>query len=78
MSENWSTWCRSLLLKLYKSTCYLGILGLEGLLIAYWLEPSTKGQPPERGQRLCSQSVLYSEVQLYRGLHGGSAGYKNA
>ena len=55
-----STWCRSLLLSY--STCYLGILGLEG---PYWLEPPTKGQPLKRGQKLCSQSVLYSEVPLY-------------
>ena len=61
-----SSWCRSLLLSF--STCYLGILGLEvlrGLKIAYWLEPPTKGQPPKRGQNLCSESVLYSEVPLY-------------
>ena len=45
-----------------RSLCYLGILGLEG---AYWLEPPTKGQPLKRGQKLCSQSVLYSEVPLY-------------
>ncbi len=29
-------------------------------------EPLTRGQPPKRGQKLCSQSVLYSEVPLYR------------
>ena len=28
-------------------------------------EPPTKGQPPKRGQKLCSQSVLYSEVPVY-------------
>ncbi len=28
-------------------------------------EPPTRGQPPKRGQKLCSQSVLYSEVPLY-------------
>ena len=56
------TWCRSLLLSF--STCYLVILGLEGLKVAYWLEPPTKGQPPKRGQKLCSESVLYSEVPL--------------
>jgi len=59
MSRNCSTWYRSLLLSF--STCYLGILGPEG---AYWLEPPTKGQPLKRGQKLCSQSALYSEVPL--------------
>ncbi len=29
-------------------------------------EPPTRGQPPKRGQKLCFQSVLYSEVPLYR------------
>ena len=33
--------------------------------MTYWLEPPTRGQPPKRGQNLCSQSVLYSEVPLY-------------
>ena len=56
-------WCRRLLLSF--SICYLGILGLEGAKIAYWLEPLTKGQSPKRGQKLCSQSVLHSEVPLY-------------
>ncbi len=28
-------------------------------------EPPTRGQPPKRGQKLCSQSLLYSEVALY-------------
>ncbi len=28
-------------------------------------EPPTRGQPPKRGQKLCSQSVFYSEVPLY-------------
>jgi len=27
--------------------------------------PPIKGQPPKRGQKLCSQIVLYSEVPLY-------------
>jgi len=44
----------------------LGILGLEGAISCIdWLEPPTNGQPPKRGQKLCSQSVLYSEVPLY-------------
>jgi len=30
MSRNWSTWCRSLILSF--STCYLGIVGLEGAI----------------------------------------------
>jgi len=38
---------------------------IEGAIIACWLEPPTKGQPSKRGQELCSQSVLYSEVPLY-------------
>ena len=38
---------------------------MRGLIVAYWLEPPTKGQPLKRGQKLCSQSVLYSEVPLY-------------
>ena len=33
--------------------------------MTYWLEPPTRGQPPKRGQNLCSLSVLYSEVPLY-------------
>ena len=28
-------------------------------------EPPTRGQPSKRGQKLCSQSVLHSEVPLY-------------
>ncbi len=28
-------------------------------------EPPTRGQPPKRGQKLGSQSVLYSDVPLY-------------
>jgi len=58
MSSNCSTWCTSLLLSF--STCNLGVLGLEGAKIAYWLEPRAKGQLPKGGQKLCSQSVLYS------------------
>ncbi len=34
-------------------------------------EPPTRGQPPNRGQKLCSQSVLYSEVPLYPSRHAG-------
>ncbi len=33
-------------------------------------ESPTGEQPPKRGQKLCSQSVLYSDVPLYRLLCG--------
>ena len=55
------TWCRSLLLRF--STCYLGILGLDINCKLAWT--SHQRTTSERGQKLCSQGVLYSEVPLY-------------
>ena len=54
--------CRNLLLSF--STCCLGLLGLEGA--TYWLKPPTKGQPPKREQKLCSQSVGGSTVYMVK------------
>ena len=56
-----STWCRSLLLSF--SICYLGTLGLEGAINCILAQ--TSHQKTTSGQKLCSQSVLYSEVPLY-------------
>jgi len=58
-----STWCRSLLISF--STCCLGILDLEGAINCILARTSHQRTTSERGQKLCSQSVLYSEVPLY-------------
>ena len=55
--------CRSLLLSF--STFYLDILGLEGAIICILAQTSHQWTNSEKGQKLCSQSVLYSEVRLY-------------
>ena len=54
--------CRSLLLNF--SICYLGILGLEGAINCILALTSHQRTTSERGQKLCSQSVLSLEVPL--------------
>ena len=54
--------CRSLLLSF--STCCLGILGLEGAINCILARTSHQRTTSKRGQKLCSQSVLYLEVPL--------------
>ena len=38
----------------------------------YGFEPPTRGQPPNKGQNLRSQSVLYSEAPLYYTMYNGT------
>jgi len=67
VSRNCSTWCRSLLLSF--STCYLDLIGFEGAMNCILARTSHQRTTSKRGQKLCSQSVLYSEVPLYSTLH---------
>ncbi len=49
------------IIRVHTRTTYMNMLAINSNLN----EPPTRGQPPKRGQKLCDQSVLYSEVPLY-------------